>query len=429
MSVALASAVAAGILVWWSGFDAPPPVVEVAIGGILVILFVVVATVVFSAALLSFSIHEARRIPLVAQKDRTAPLAIIALLTAAVIGGWVFRASNPHIAEVPAQVVVSPSTARVALLAVDGMTWDLFAAQRPAGLKLEFATPLTPFGQTHSSAERWASLGTGTGPRAHQVRAIDGIRLVGGSEILQTISHWDLAIDQVAVRAGLARRIPLPPTVRRRAYIWEVLGARGVRSAAVNWWVTEDDDSPNLLSVSQASIFSEAATTGESPVDLALSIDRTALARLDAAVSASEPRFVTAYLPASDIVLNRLELEQSARVAASIRAAGEVFKAARRLHDAGYDVVIVGMPGDGAEANAVLASTLPAGAPPTLDSIAPTLLTLMGFPASEEMSAAIFLSLPRTSRIPTYGDRNVTAERTTPSDEYYDSLKSLGYIR
>jgi hypothetical protein len=53
----------------------------------------------------------------------------------------------------------------------------------------------------------------------------------------------------------------------------------------------------------------------------------------------------------------------------------------------------------------------------------------MGFPASEEMSAAIFLSLPRTSRIPTYGDRNVTAERTTPSDEYYDSLKSLGYIR
>jgi hypothetical protein len=91
--------------------------------------------------------------------------------------------------------------------------------------------------------------------------------------------------------------------------------------------------------------------------------------------------------------------------------------------------VIVGMPGDGAEANAVLASTLPAGAPPTLDSIAPTLLTLMGFPASEEMSAAIFLSLPRTSRIPTYGDRNVTAERTTPSDEYYDSLKSLGYIR
>ena len=72
---------------------------------------------------------------------------------------------------------------------------------------------------------------------------------------------------------------------------------------------------------------------------------------------------------------------------------------------------------------------MPASAPLTLDSVAPTLLTMMGFPTSDEMSTDVFADAPSTTRIPTYGDREVAGERTGPSDEYYESLKSLGYIR
>jgi hypothetical protein len=429
VSLAVASLVGAGILLWWSGLEGAPTAIEAVVGGALVILFLIVAALVLSAALLSFSIHEAKRIPLVAQKDRTVPLSIVALLAALAIGAWVARVSTSEVAVPPVQVVVSPTTQRVALLAVDGMTWDLFAAQRPSDLALAFATPLTPYGQTHSSAERWATLGTGTRSRAHQVRAIDGIRLAGSDEVLQSVSRHDYALDGIAVWTGLARRTPLPPTVRRRDYVWEILGARGVPSAAVNWWVTGDENLSGLTSVSQATIFGEASKDGADPVALALSIDRIAIGHLEDAVRETHPRFATAYLPAIDIVLNRIALDQSARAAASIRAAAEVFDAAHRLQAQGYELVIVGMPGEGADANAVLASSLPAGAPPTLDAIAPTLLALMGFPSSDEMSAVQFLDVEGSARIPTYGDRLVESERVQTSDEYYESLKSLGYIR
>ena len=81
-----------------------------------------------------------------------------------------------------------------------------------------------------------------------------------------------------------------------------------------------------------------------------------------------------------------------------------MFASAKALQDAGWEIVIVGMPGEGAEADAVIASTLPAGSPPTLDSVAPTLLTLMGFPTSDEMSSDLFLAIEPTSRVASYGD-------------------------
>ena len=299
MSVGLSSVIAAGILFWWSGFDAPPSGVELAVGGALLILLLTVAALVFSAALLSFSIHEARRIPAVAQKDRTIPLAIVAAIAAVVIGLWATRYGRPTQVEPPTQIVVAPTQQRVALLAVDGMTWDLFSAQRPDDLLLAFATPLRPFVGTRSSAERWAALGTGTPSSAHLVDAIDGVRRAGSGQVLQAISSNDLTIDTLAEPLGLARRVPLPPTVRRRHYVWEIMGSRDTTSVAVNWWVTDDERSPGLTSVSQSSIFAEAAAATDDPVDLAIAIDRVALDTMMREIEIGEPRFATAYLPNS----------------------------------------------------------------------------------------------------------------------------------
>jgi arylsulfatase A-like enzyme len=72
---------------------------------------------------------------------------------------------------------------------------------------------------------------------------------------------------------------------------------------------------------------------------------------------------------------------------------------------------------------------MPLDRPSSAWDVAPTLLTLFGFPAAEEMPGRSVARVPPQPRIATYGDRATAAARTRLDQEYYDSLKSLGYIR
>ena len=57
--------------------------------------------------------------------------------------------------------------------------------------------------------------------------------------------------------------------------------------------------------------------------------------------------------------------------------------------------------------------------------VAPAVLTLLGFPASSEMPGG-----EPQSRIATYGPRETDAAASASvNEEYYENLKSLGYIR
>ena len=49
------------------------------------------------------------------------------------------------------------------------------------------------------------------------------------------------------------------PTVRKRDLVWEIFAGRGVPSAAVNWWTTDDVHAGALDSIGQMSIFVAAA--------------------------------------------------------------------------------------------------------------------------------------------------------------------------
>ena len=89
---------------------------------------------------------------------------------------------------------------------------------------------------------------------------------------------------------------------------------RGVPSLSVNWWTTDDSRSGALESIGQSSIFTAA---GGDPLQL----DRGATKRALAAIDRSRPRFVAIYLPALDVILNRLPLDRSKELAASVRAA------------------------------------------------------------------------------------------------------------
>ena len=233
---------------------------------------------------------------------------------------------------------------------------------------------------------------------------------------MQRISRADFVLMDLAPLARIARREPLPPTVRKRDYIWEIFAERGVTSTAVNWWATSDVDEGALTTVSPERVFIGA---GVDP----LKLDAIAADRFLGILTSEHPRFATVYLPALDVILNRIELDRTTQLASSIRALDGVINTITLVRARGYDVVLAGMPGDRQSGSAVVASTIPFGGSTAWD-VAPAILDLLGFPASNEMPGGA-----STSRITSYGPRQSTGAAPIMNDEYYENLKSLGYIR
>src|SRR6185295_4150557 len=137
-----------------------------------------------SAALLSFSVYELQRIPAIHQKPRGVPMTIAAAALMALLFLPAYAAQEKRATEPPIQVVTTPTTRRVALVAVDGLTWEIFRS-RPALTSLFVSAYSAPPLTAESTTERWATLGTGVPARVHGVRAIEGVRLPGGRHVLQ----------------------------------------------------------------------------------------------------------------------------------------------------------------------------------------------------------------------------------------------------
>lgn len=423
-SLGLAIVVAAGIGIWWLGFGESAAGREWAVLAPLVVLLVAVGTIVFSAALLSFSIHESRRIPVVARSSRSAPILLIggAMLLLMVVAGRV--RSEPAPADPPYQVVTTPSSARVALVGVDGLSRELLEATPELRDRFASASEIE-IPQYRSAAERWASIGTGTPRELHRVRSVEGIRLGGASSVLQAVSRFDPLRLAPARWLGLARGQPLPSTVRDREYVWEIVGGRGTPAVAVNWWVSPAGEQGALRTIGQQKIFAGAA--GEGAWSRPLEIDRTAADALLAEIDRRDVRFSTVYLPALDILLNRLGLPEERKLPASLAAIEGVRRLVAELLSRGLEVILVGAPGEG-RGRGVLASTVPLEAGDAFD-LAPTLLALMGFPASEEMPGEPLID-GAPARIASYGTRRGSPAEDRPVDqEYYEALRSLGYVR
>lgn len=422
ISLLPAGVVVAAVVSWWTGFAVPPSRTEALITAALLLLFLPIGSIAFSAALLSFSIYETHRIPLIHSRSRAVPLT----MTGAVLLGVLLLIVPGARTEVapPGQVVVTPSLAKVAFIGVDGLTLEIFDArsdlQRLVPHRASIADP--PGG---SAPQTWATVGTGTPPEVHRVRSVEAIRIAGSERVLQSVSVFDLVLGDAARLLRLTRRQPLPPTVRERHYVWEITGGRGVSSLAVNWWASEDLSEPHLVSFSQETIFRSVAAS-RNPLELALSIDRTALSRLHGVDS----RLIAVYLPALDVVLNRLELDSSARLAASVQVLDALPPVLTRLIDGGWTIVLTGLPGDGQSGAGVLASThLIAASTADAMSVAPTLLDLMGFPASREMPGTSLLPGSQQTPVATFGARRADESRARIDDEYYEKLRSLGYVR
>ena len=426
ISVVMSLMIAVALGVWWAGFDQSIVLTEALTGAVLILLFFIVSTFIFSAALLSFSIHETGRIPSLHQRRRTIPLTAtgILLLAATLFPAW--SAQRRDLSGPPPQVVVSPSSAKLVLLAVDGLSAQIFEARSDlAGLLASRRTfPPEPY---HSSAERWASIGTGTPPEIHGVETIDGVRIAGSRRMIQSISRTDIYLYGPAAWTGLVQREALPPTIRRRDYVWEILAERGVSAVAINWWASETTTAPNLLILGQEAVFREAATK-KGPQRVASALDAIALKKLTESLRARAPRFGTAYLPALDITLNRLESDEGGRLAASVVILDRLTNEVRALRSLGYDVMLIGVPGDNQGGAAVLAASVSLAAAKSTYDLAPTLCVLFGFPPSREMPGDSPAG-ESSDRIATYGSRDRRSHSAPVDEEYYEQLKSLGYIQ
>lgn len=404
---------------WWSRFDARPSTAELAAGIALLVAFFLVTTVVVSAALLSFSIYELQRVPAIHAKPRGVPMMIAALVLIAML--FVPAYADRGRKDPEPMIVTTPTTSRVALIAVDGLTHEILASRPDLARAFPHATAVSPL-PGDSTAERWASLGTGVRTEGHGVRAIEGVRFRGTTHILQRISRGDFVLMRLAPILGIARREPLPPTVRKREYVWEIVAERGLPAVAVNWWTTADAKQGALESIGPESIFN--AAHGD-----ALQVDAHATQRFLDAVDRARPRIATVYLPALDVVLNRIELDPSTKLAKSLGALDGLARTIADVRARGYDVVLAGLPGDGQRGQAVIAATLPIAQASSEFDVAPTLLDLLGFPLSSEMPGQPLAGGTTEPRIRSYGNRAGDAAAPQLNDEYYENLKSLGYIR
>ncbi|HYC93536.1 MAG TPA: alkaline phosphatase family protein [Thermoanaerobaculia bacterium] len=418
ISFAASALIVGPAAVWWYRFDTSPTTAELAAGVLLMTLFFLITTVVVSAALLSFSIYELQRIPAFHQKPRGVPMLVAAVVLVAALFVPAY-ADRERVTPEP-MIVTAPTSAKVALIAVDGLTHEILQSRPDLARTFPNAAAVSIL-PGDSTTERWASLGTGVRTEAHGVRAIEGVRFRGGTHVLQRISRGDFVLMGVAPLLGMARREPLPPTVRRRDYVWEIVAARGLPSVSVNWWATADARAGALETIGPESVF--ATAKGD-----ALRVDASASSRFLRSLGRN-PRLATVYLPALDVVLNRLELDQSTQLAQSLRALDGLAGTIAAVRASGYDVVLAGMPGDGQRGAAVIASTLPLQRATSEFDVAPTLLDLMGFPLSQEMPGRSLASTAAEPRIASYGNRTAASAPAVLNREYYENLKSLGYIR
>ena len=145
-----------------------------------------------------------------------------------------------------------------------------------------------------SATERWASVGTGVPTGIHGVRAVDGVRFRNGRHLCKPFRRVDFVLRNLAEDVKLAAREPLPPTVRKRDYVWEIFGARLLPSLSVNWWTTDDIQSGVLLEIGQKPVFAGANTPPASPEVEAMRVDAVASERLMLGAAAAIRRFASA---------------------------------------------------------------------------------------------------------------------------------------
>jgi hypothetical protein len=375
---------------------------------------------------------------------------------------------------------VRPTGLRVRVLGIDGFdaALALQMAQRGEMPLLARRLPGTARARLAPEPERvpaivWTTIATGRGPQAHGIRATGARRLAGMT--MPVFGAPDSRLSSALAAAGdllrLTRTEPPSAVLRTVKAFWNVASEKGLRVGVVNWWATWPAEPVNGYVVSDRTFFrlerGEPFDREVAPPELEATLARllpppgdrarrldtlyaTAAARLRAERT---PDLEAVYLPGLDI----FTAQQMTSPPPDLAALDTRLAAVRSYYqflDARIDE-FVGTPSPGEVAVLVAdpgrldrPSTsgliVAAGGPiraAELGSlserdIAPTLLHLVGLPASAELEGRVwtealepaFREAHPVRTVPRYGRRRPSPTASGFDREMLQELRSLGYI-
>lgn len=391
-------------------------------------------------------------------------LAAVAVAT----GGWLL-ARRPEPRAEP--LVVRAGPARVVLVAVDGWVPELARGALPVPAASRYSYRK----ETSDPAAFWTTVATGEVARRHGVGALDLVRLDGVSAPVKLTAGTGWYLGRLLPALGVAREESVTSAARRVPAIWEVAHRGGLASLTVNWWTTwpagdaggvvlgnhlyfaaraggalEGEGWPAEAvrrAATAAPPAAPAADGAQRLVDDARGLDAFAIAAFRGETARSRPRLSLLYLPGLDILGAALSepgrsvgeratlaaaLAEETRSLASFLAGPDVLGSSAEL------VVVVLDPGrTGREGELLVAGPLAAeGASGEVRPIdlAPTLLAVLGVPASRQSEGRVDSRIVRagsatTATVGSWGARPRGVAAPIDPKEYVESLRSLGYLR
>ncbi len=459
-------AVAFGVLAGAAGILATRPVLEsagvAAAAAVLAAVAFAVLIAVRVARGLAFTVLAASGRLFAARPSRTSLAWALAGGTLVLVGISALFFRVPAVGD--ASLVVAANGRRVVVVGVDGWTASLPGDGSRASYVKEARDP----------AAFWTTVATGESVKRHGIGSLDLVRIAGVGAPVRPLAGAGWYLRSVLPALRLGRRESVTASARRVPAVWEVASRGGIPSLTVNWWTTYPSEEGGGTILGNHLFFaarSGAALAGEGwPADAAeraarlaprvapepgslerlvadaRGLDDFALAAFRDAWRREGPRLALLYLPGPDILSSALadpERGAADRVALAAALTSETAKLRAFLVDADLkpapDLLVQVLDAGRREGGGIVRLSGPlarAGAEATLApaDLAPTVLSVLGVPASREIAGRVRGELLAKGAVDgetvaSWGRRRGAAQPPIDPKEYVDNLRSLGYLR
>ena len=377
------------------------------------------------------------------------------------ISALLFRV--PPVGDAP--LVVAANARRVVVVGVDGWTEDL---PREGEARARYTK------EARDPAAFWTTVATGESVKRHGIGSLDLVRVLGLRSSLRPLAGTGWYLRDVLPALHLARRESVTSGARRVPSLWEVASRGGIPCLTVNWWTTYPAGEGGGTILSNHLFFAAragASLEGEGwPADAATraarlaprvapepgtldrlvadarGLDAFALAAFRDAWLRDGPHLALLYLPGLDILSSALldpERGTADRVALAAAVTEETSNLRAFLLDPGLvpapDLLVLVLDAGRHESGGVVRLEGPLarrGAESALQPVdlAPTVLSVLGVPASREIAGRVRGELlapgaSTSATVASWGRRRASARLPVDPRAYVENLKSLGYLR
>jgi hypothetical protein len=460
-------AVAFGVLAGVAGVLAARPALESAglpaAAAVLAAVAFAVLIAVRVARGLAFTVLAASGRLFVTRPRRTFVAWALAGGTLVLVGISALLFRVPAVGDAP--LVVAANARRVVVVGVDGWT---------AGLPWKGVARARYEKEVRDPAAFWTTVATGESVKRHGIGSLDLVRVAGVRSPVRPLAGAGWYLRDVLPALHLARRESVTAGARRVPSLWEVASRGGIPSLTVNWWTTYPAEEGGGTILGNHLFFAAragASLAGEGwPVDAAehaarlaprvapepgslerlvadaRGLDAFALAAFREAWRRESPRLALLYLPGPDILSSALlEPERGAadRVALAAALTEETANLRAFLLDPGLapppDLFVLVLDAGRHESGGVVLLAGPLarrGAESTFAPVdlAPTVLSVLGVPASREIAGRVSgdLLAPGSASgetVASWGRRRASSELSVDPKAYVENLRSLGYLR